>query len=234
MLYCVNLEKITIPSQGGREIVLLTSPQLAAAQNIWTYTEPIAKWLLPVVILLYLGAIFLAPNRRRMLLVAGLVIVAGMALLAVALNLARSAYVDAVEVSGFGAALALFYDTMLRYLWGSLGALVTLGVFLAFFAWLSGPSSPARWARGVESTATTALGETAGRWEPMATLGGLVTSARLVLRGLIIAVIIVVFLVNGLATWGTVLWAIVIGIALWLIIDVLAAAEAAEPVPADA
>ena len=134
-----------------------------------------------------------------------------MALLAVALNLARSTYVDAVAGSGFGPALALFYDTLIRYLWGSLGALATLGVFLAVFAWLSGPSSPAAWLRGVESQATTALGETAGRWGPMASLGALVASARRALRGVMIAVIIVVFIVNGLATWGTVLWAIGIG-----------------------
>ena len=59
--------------QTGHEIVLLSSSQLDAAQTVWTFTDPIARWLLPIVFLLYLAAILLAPNRRRMLLVSGLV-----------------------------------------------------------------------------------------------------------------------------------------------------------------
>ncbi len=223
---------LPIPAQTGREIVLLSSSQLDAAQQVWTFTDPIARWLLPIVFLLYLAAILLAPNRRRMLLVAGLVILAGMALLAVALNLVRSEYVQTVDGTSFGAALQIFYDTMLRYLWGSLGALALLGLFVAFFAWLGGPSSPAGWVRGLESRTTTALGETAGRWEPMTRVGRLVSQSRLVLRGLVIAAVIIGFIINAHATWQNVLWCVGIVVVVLLVIDILAAAAGGRPAAA--
>ncbi len=220
-------ERINPPSTTGHEIVLLTSPQLDAAQQIWTFTDPIARWLLPVVFLLYLAAIMAAPQRRRMLLVSGLVVVAAMVILAAALGITRSAYVQATDGTSFAAALTVFYDTMLRYLWDSLGALATLGFAAAFFAWLAGPSQPAGWLRNLESRATTALGETAGRWEPMQRLGGLIARGRTALRTAILVIVIVVFIVGGHATWQNVVWSVLASVVAWLVIDVLAAASPA-------
>jgi len=237
------LDRIQIPNT-GHEIVLLSSSQLNTAQKLWTFTEPIAFWLLPITILLFLGAILLAPNRRRMLLVSGLVIVVGMALLAVALNIARSQYVDATSTASFSAALKIFFDTIVRYLWASIGALAVLGVVVAFFAWLGGPSAPAGSLRGVESRATTALGETVGRWEPMIAVGRLVARGRTALRVVILAAVIIGFIIHKQANWQNVLWCVGIVLVLWLIVDILAAAaggrpagpavEAEVPVPVDA
>ncbi len=220
---------LPIPVQSGHEIVLLSSSQLDTAQQVWTFTDPIARWLLPIVFMLYVAAILLAPSRRRMLLVTGLVVVAGMVLLALALNLVRSQYVQAVADGSFGAALTVFYDTMVRYLWGSLGALAVLGVAVAFFAWLGGPSSPAGSARGLESRTTTSLGQTVGRWEPMVRVGRVVTQGRMAIRGVVIALVLIGFLVNGHATWQNVLWCLGIVVVVWLVVDILAAAAGGQP-----
>ncbi len=231
-------ERVNPPAATGHEIVLLTSPQLDAAQQVWTFTDPIARWLLPVVFLLYLAAIMVAPQRRRMLLISGLVVVAAMILLAAALGIARSAYVDATNDTTFGAALTVFYDTMLRYLWDSLGALAALGIVAAFFAWLAGPSQPAGWLRDLESRATSALGETAGRWEPMQRLGRVVAKGRMALRTAVLVIVIVVFILGGHATWQNVVWSVSAAAVAWLLIDILAAASPAaraklSPPPAD-
>ncbi len=218
------LEKVTIPASTGSQIVLLTSSQLAAAENIWTYTDPIARWLLPIVFLLYLGAILLAPNRRRMLLIAGLTVFVGMALLAIALSLVRTGVVDSASSGQYGAAITAFYDTMVRYLVGSMGAIAVLGLVMAFFAWAGGPSAPAAWLRDLEARATTALGEAAGRWHPLATFGHWCRGARPALRGVLLAVVIVGFLLYGEANWKTVLISVVLAGLSWLLIDVLAAA----------
>ena len=226
-------EKVTIPAQGGREVVLLTSPQLAAAQNIWTYTDPIARWLLPVVFLLYLGAVLLAPNRRRMLVAAGLVVLAGMALLAVALSIVRTGFIDAFsESTALNQALQVFYDTMLRYLVDAMGALALLGILVAFFAWFAGPSRPATWLRGLEAQATGSAGGAIGRWEPMQTFGELVTRGRNWIRGTVIVLVILGFMIRAHATWELVARGFVIVIVLWLVVDVLAAASPADPGPA--
>jgi hypothetical protein len=222
------LDRIQIPNT-GHEIVLLSSSQLNTAQKLWTFTEPIAFWLLPITILLFLGAILLAPNRRRMLLVSGLVIVAGMALLAVALNIARSQYVDATSTATFSDALKIFFDTVVRYLWASLGALAVLGIVVAFFAWLGGPSAPAGSLRGLESRATTALGETAGRWEPMIAFGRLVARGRTALRVVILAAVIIGFIIHKQANWQNVMWCVGIVLVLWVIVDILAAAAGGRP-----
>ena len=89
----------------------------------------------------------------------------------------RSKYVDAIDASSFGAALTIFYDTMLRYLWGSLGALATLGVVVAFFAWLGGPSTP-----GDLAARAGVPGDHRARGDRRS-LGAMVVARRLVARG---------------------------------------------------
>jgi hypothetical protein len=225
-------EKVTIPAQGSREIVLLTSPQLAAAENIWTYTDPIARWMLPIVFLLYLGAVLLAPNRRRMLVAAGLVVLTGMALLAVALSIARTQFIDAFSATtALNQALQIFYDTMLRYLVDAMGALALLGILVAFFAWFAGPSRPATWLRGLEARATSSAGGAIGRWEPMQAFGELVTRGRNWIRGAVILLVILGFLIRAHATWELVARGFLIVIVLWLVVDVLAAASQPTQAP---
>ena len=179
-----------------------------------------------------------------MLLVSGLVVVAGMALLAVALNIVRSQYVDAISERVLQPGPQVFFDTMIRYLWASIGALAVLGIVVAFFAWFGGPSAPAAWGRGLESRATTALGETAGRWEPWSPWVASSSRGRTVLRVVILAGVIIGFIIHKQANWQNVLWCVGIALVLWVVVDILAAAaggrpagpavEAEAPVPVDA
>jgi uncharacterized protein YqgC (DUF456 family) len=147
----------------------------------------------------------------------------------VALNIARSQYVDATSTATFSDALKIFFDTVVRYLWASLGALAVLGIVVAFFAWLGGPSAPAGSLRGLESRATTALGETAGRWEPMIAFGRLVARGRTALRVVILAAVIIGFIIHKQANWQNVMWCVGIVLVLWVIVDILAAAAGGRP-----
>jgi hypothetical protein len=221
--------RVTIPSQTGREIVLLSSDQLKAAQRIWSFSEPIAHWMLPVVILLYVGAVLLAPDRRRMLIGVGVVLVVAMALLSVALNLVRAAYVSATADRPHGAALNEFYDTMLRYLWGALGAILLLGALIVVFAWLAGPSRPAAGFRDLEARGTGMVGSGLGRWAPLAAIGGTIARWRLVLRTVAVAGGVLGFFLVGHATWQNVAWTVLAVVVAWLLIDALAAARPERP-----
>lgn len=230
--------RVTIPATTGHEIVLLSSDQLKTVQNIWTFANPIARWMLPVVALLYVGAVLLAPNRRRMLITAGVVIAAAMALLALALNITRGAYVSATASRPHGTALTVFYDTMIRYLWGAVGAALLLGVLIAFFAWLAGPSAPAQGIRDLEGRATGAVGAGIARWHPMVGVGTAFARWRVELRNAAVAMGVLVFLMIGHATWQNVAWTVFWVLVAWLVIDAVAAAgragdTAGEPAPGE-
>ncbi len=155
-----------------------------------------------------------------------------MALLAVALSIVRTEFIDAFSATtALNQALQIFYDTMLRYLVDAMGALALLGILVAFFAWFAGPSRPATWLRGLEARATGSAGGAIGRWEPMQTFGELVTRGRNWIRGAVIVLVILGFMIRAHATWELVARGFVIVIVLWLVVDVLAAASQPTQAP---
>ena len=125
-----------------------------------------------------------------------------MALLAVALSIARTQFIDAFSATtALNQALQIFYDTMLRYLVDA-----------------DGRARPARDPRGLLRVVRRALptghvvarprgaghqlaGGAIGRWEPMQTFGELVTRGRTWIRGAVIFLVILGFMIRAHATW---------------------------------
>jgi hypothetical protein len=114
-------------------------------------------------------AVLVAPNRRRTLLAGTLAIAAGLVVLAVGLNLARSAYLDALATRPnlSGDAAAAIFDTIVRFLRDSIRAVFTIAVVVALVAFLSGPATVSvrlrRRLRGLVGRMRDGLG--AGGWE---------------------------------------------------------------------
>ena len=74
-------ENVPIP-ETDRQIVLMDAPQLRQARTIYAFSNPVAKWLLPLVGVLYLAAFLLARRRPRMAVWIGAIVAANALLLA--------------------------------------------------------------------------------------------------------------------------------------------------------
>jgi hypothetical protein len=139
-----------------RRIVLMRSSQLAAAQDVVKGLRDLSFILPLLVVLLYLGAIYLAAGARRQALIdIGLGIIAG-ALLALLIRRWTESYVVNTLVTDEGARPAIREIVTIatagwrsRALW-----LLITGVLFIFAGWLAGPM---RWARSLRDLIATPL-----------------------------------------------------------------------------
>ncbi len=154
------------------QIVLLDAPQLKQARTIYAFSNPLAKWLLPFVALLYLAALVLSARRPRMTVVIGAALAANALLVALLVSIGRQLFVDHLSGTVFGPASKIFYDTMLSYLERGQRVMLWLGLILVLVGWFV---SRTRFGTAVRTTTTrnlesvgAALSDTsaagAGRW----------------------------------------------------------------------
>jgi hypothetical protein len=123
-----------------KQIVLLDAPQLRQARSIYAFANPIARWLILVVALLFLAAVALARRRPRMVVTVGAVLVANALLLAFALSVARQLFVDHLSGTVFGPASSVFYDTLLSYLERGWRVMAWLGLIVLLAGLFAGPN----------------------------------------------------------------------------------------------
>jgi len=141
------LQNIPIP-QVDTQIVLMDAPQLRQARAIYAAANPIAKWALPVVGVLYLLAFALALRRGRMAVAIGVAIAANAALMAFALSVGRQLWVDQLSGSVFAAASTVFFDQLLAYLVRGVGVFLWLGLAFVVLGWFAGRTRSAQVVRG--------------------------------------------------------------------------------------
>ncbi|MDO1483506.1 hypothetical membrane protein [Rhodococcus rhodochrous] len=138
-----------IPSV-DKQLVLFRSPELVRAQRAVNTLDNISDVLPWITLAAAAAAVAVAPAGRRLRALAfvGLVLVTGMFLLAVAIIVARSLYLDDVppDVLSPDAAAAII-DTVLVPLRTSLRAVAALGLVIALGAYLTGGSPSARTVR---------------------------------------------------------------------------------------
>ena len=134
------VEKAPIPTI-DKQIVLLEAPALKQARTIYAFANPVAKWLIVVVALLYLGAFVLSRRRARMTVTIGLGILANGLLVAWALSVGRQLFINELSGTVFGPASSVFYDTLLTYLERGWQVFAWLGVSLVAAGWFAGTNS---------------------------------------------------------------------------------------------
>lgn len=66
---------IPVPPLVDRQVVILTSPQLATARTAYAIGQPVAQWLIWVVILLFIVAVAISTRRARMVIAVGVAFV---------------------------------------------------------------------------------------------------------------------------------------------------------------
>ncbi|HEY8042783.1 MAG TPA: hypothetical protein VIF35_00840 [Streptosporangiaceae bacterium] len=145
---------------------LFSAKYLVKAQSGYRLLNDL-KIVLPILTLLLIAAgVYIARSHRRALIGAGLGFAASMALLGIALAIARSIYLNSVPSSVLPAnAAAVMYDTLVRFIKDGLRTLLVVGLIVAIAAFFTGPSVTAVRARGTVSGALgwlRASGERAG------------------------------------------------------------------------
>lgn len=123
------VENVPIP-ETDRQIVLVEAPQLKQLRTIYAFGNPVARWLLPIVGVLYLLAFVLARRRPRMAVAIGALLAANALLVALALSIGSQLFVDQLAGTVFAAASRVFYDTLLTYLQRGQQVFLGLGLVL--------------------------------------------------------------------------------------------------------
>jgi hypothetical protein len=128
---------------------LFSAKYLVKAQSGYRLLNDL-KIVLPILTLLLIAAgVYIARSHRRALIGAGLGFAASMALLGIALAIARSIYLNSVPSSVLPAnAAAVMYDTLIRFIKDGLRTLLVVGLIVAIAAFFTGPSVSAVKARG--------------------------------------------------------------------------------------
>jgi hypothetical protein len=142
-----------LPPDAG-QLELLRSDQLEAAQTVVRLLRPLAIVLALLAIALYLGAVFLAPDRRRTVIYVGACLLfAAVAVLAVR-RLGGNTIVDALaRAPDSELAVAATWAIGTRLLVDVVSGVALLGLFLILGAWLLGPGRVAVPARRVVTPA---------------------------------------------------------------------------------
>lgn len=227
------VDRVPIP-EVDRQIVLVDAPQLRQMRTIYALGNPVATWLLPLVVGLFAAAYVLARRRSRMSIAIGLAFIANAALIAFALSVGRQLFVNELAGTVFGRASSVFYTTMLAYLDRGQEVVLWLGVILVAAGWFAGANAPGT---AVRRTVTGAL-ESAGAALPAEQLASPATwvAANVTwLRYVVFGIGVVVLAWGNNMNPDRLLWTFILVVALLAIIQVLVGAArrrmVAEPAP---
>jgi len=216
------VENVPIP-ETDRQIVLMDAPQLRQMRTIYAFGNPVAKWLLPLVGVLYLATFLLARRRPRMAVWIGAVIAANAVLLAVVLSIGQQLFVNALAGTTFGPASRVFYETLLSYLERGQEVVLWLGVILVVAGLFAGANKYGAAVRrtlsgGLENIGSSIGGSgvtPAGRW---------VETNVAWLRVVVIALGIVVLLWGNNASTDRLWWSLALVLVLLAALQVLVGA----------
>ncbi len=147
------------PAAADRQIVLLDAPQVKQARLIYSFSVPIATWLLPLVLLLFLGAVLLARRHARMVAWVGVCLVLTALLIIFGLNFGNTAVTDAASNGPFARSAALFFSILTNYLQSAGYWTLFIGLLLIVGGWLF---SGQKYAKGLRGAVTGAVGKSGG------------------------------------------------------------------------
>src|SRR3954452_9937536 len=153
------VERIPTSDQ-DRQIVLMDAPQLRQARTIYAFGNPVARWLIVLVAVLFLAAFVLSRRRPRMTVTIGAVLAANALLVALMLSVGRQLFINELAGTVFGPASSLFYDTLLSYLDRGQQVLLWLGLILMVVGWFTGRNRPGTAARSTVSGGLETVGST--------------------------------------------------------------------------
>jgi hypothetical protein len=207
--------------------VIFQSDDLTKAQGAFSLLDDIATWLPVFGLLLIVIAVFVARDRRRALLAAGLALAASMILLGAILNLLRPIYLDALPADTSTAAAGAVYDTLVGFIRTALRAVLVVSLVIAVVAWLWAPT-------GAGAAARRGLGRGVGALRSGRARAGLRTGAfgealanyRNAVRVGVIGLAALIYLLKDHPTAAYALTVVAVTVVILVIAEVLAAPPA--------
>jgi hypothetical protein len=168
---------IPIPAKAEREIVLLTSPQLQTARTAYKFGQPVAQWLIYLVLGLFILALILVRNRPRMLIGVGIAALISAILLKAGLAFGESTLTDTLAGTPLAIGQQAFYSILTTFLIDGVRALFILGIVLVAVGWFLGNTSTGRKARALAGQAGDSAGDALSD-SPVAAAGSWVAKHR--------------------------------------------------------
>ncbi|MGD9954549.1 MAG: hypothetical protein AB7O74_15610 [Candidatus Nanopelagicales bacterium] len=224
---------IPVPPVADRTIVLLDSPELARAQFFWSIGQPVAQWLIYVVLLLFVGAILLSRNKPKMTIAVGISMVIGALVIRLALTLGQNQISYALQDTPFALAERAFFSILTVFLVDGGRALFVLGVILIVVGWFLSGTRAAVAARASISGVLTGAGGRAASG-PLASVGRAVARSVGVWRTLVVAIAVGSVLLADQITGSLLLWTLLFTIIALVVVEFLAAAGRASAAQEDA
>jgi len=198
---------------------LFSAKYLVQAQSLYRLLTTL-KWVLPILTIVFLAAgVYIARRHRRALIGAGLGLAAAMLVLAAALAIGRTIYLNKLPATISAPAAAVAFDTIIRFVRQGLRVLLVLGLIVAVAGFFTGPSVTAARTRQAFTSGFAALrgtGEHAGA--TTGPVGAWSYRYRTALRITAVALAVLVFIFWGTPTGLTVL---VIAIALLAVLGLI-------------
>ena len=218
-------ENVPIP-ETDRQIVLMDAPQLRQARTVYAFSNPVARWLLPLVGVLYLGAFLLARRRPRMGVWIGALVAANALLIAFTLSVGQQLFVNHLADTSFGPASKVFYVTLLAYLKRGQEAVLWLGLILVVAGLFAGAN---RYGTAVRTTIAGGLEKTGATLadsglDAVSSIGRWVAANAAWLRVVAVAVGAVVLLWGNNVTLSRVWWSLALVLLLLAVVQVLVGA----------
>ena len=220
-------QNLPVPAAADRQIVLLTSPQLAQARLAYQIAQPVSQWLIFVVLLLFVVAVLVAVRRARMIIAVGVAIILGA--LVVRLALAYGSMQLELNLSGTTWAVAqnAFVVILTQYLIAAIRTAFVLGLVLAVVGWYLSDTKSAKASRAYLSKVLNGAGTSAGD-TALGRVGGWFARTRTFWRFAIPAVAILVLLFQSPLTGSTILWITVLAVIAFVVLEILVAAGRAN------
>jgi hypothetical protein len=215
--------------QTDKQIVLITAPRLKQLRTLYAFTHPVARWLIWVVIALYLAAFALARRRPRMAGWVGIAVAANALLVAFLIAVGRQVFVNDLAGTTFGPASTVIYNTLLDYLTRGWQTFLWFGLLLVVAGWFAGTNTFGTSVRHNLARSLERLGAPLADG-PLKPAGGFVAGNIGWLR--VVAVVVgVVVLAWGLDVSPAQLsWAALVTVALLVALQVLIGVATAPPV----
>jgi hypothetical protein len=214
------------------QFTIFQSDDITRAQSAFRLLSAL-NTLLPILLLVLLGAaVALSPSRRRTLIAAMLAVAASMLLLGVTLNAFRVVYLDTIPTDRLPLdAAAAVYDTLVWFIRLNLRAILVLSLAVAFVAWISGPSTSAV---ALRSGAGRAIGWVRSRGEraglDTGRFGDALGTHQAIIRGAVLGLGLLVYAMADHPTGGFTL-VVVAAVALALLVLELLARPTPPPTP---
>ena len=221
---------IPIPAKADREVVLLTSPQLQTARTAYAIGQPVAEWLIFLVLGLFVLALILVRNKPRMIIGIGIAAVITAIVLKTGLAFGESALTDTLSGTPLAIGQQAFYSILTVFLIDGARAMFFIGLVLIAVGWFLGNSSTGRKARALAGQATDTAGDALSD-SPVAAAGAWVARHRGVLYVALLSLlgVILVFFTDTISVTRVVML-FIFGLLGAIAIEVLArSAPRAEP-----